>query len=137
MNRKMKRKRIILTATVILLASVILSVTMISLNVKTKVKEMFKLNKTLQEEGYYMADFEFKMVGCAYYLGKGQYYKSVTFLNDYHKKLSSRKGLIKIPKFINKQDEINFYLIFKIQKPEHLSMNLLLIVLTGDFEKYN
>jgi len=111
----MKRKRIILTATIILFATVTLSFTVISLNVKTKVKEMFKLNKTLQEEGYYMADFEFKMVGCGYYLGKGQYYKSLKLLNDYHKKLSGREGLIKIPKFKNNQEEINFYL--NLQNP--------------------
>jgi hypothetical protein len=112
----MNRKRIILTATVILLALVILPVTIISLNVKTKVKEMFKLNKTLQEEGYYLADFEFKMVGCGYYLSKGQYFKSVELLNDYHKKLSSREGLIKIPKFKNHQEEIDFYL--NLQNPK-------------------
>ncbi|MCX6238545.1 MAG: hypothetical protein NTY07_13465 [Bacteroidia bacterium] len=112
----MKRKRMILTVTVILLATVILSVTVISLKVKTRVKEMFKLNKTLQEEGYYMADFEFKLVGCGYYLGKGQYYKSVKLLNDYHKKLSGREGLIRIPEFKNKQEQINFYL--NLQNPE-------------------
>jgi hypothetical protein len=115
MNRKMNRKRIIIITTVILLASVILSVTIISLHVKTKVKEMFKLNKTLQEERYYMADFEFKMVGCGYYLGKGQYTKALTLLTDYHKKLSSREGLIKIPEFKNHQEEINFYL--NLQNP--------------------
>ncbi|RPI06039.1 MAG: hypothetical protein EHM64_04400 [Ignavibacteriae bacterium] len=111
----MKRKRIIITATIILLSSIVLSVTFISLRVKTQVKEMFKLNKTLQEEGYYMADFEFNMVGCGYYLGKGQYYKSVMFLNEYHKKLSSREGLIKIPRFKNKKEEIYFYL--NLQNP--------------------
>jgi hypothetical protein len=116
MNRKMKRKRIILTATVILLASVILSATIISLSVKSKVKEMFRLNKALQEEGYYMADFEFRMVGCGYYLGKGQYYKSLKSLFDYHKKLSSREGLIKIPEFKNHQEEIDFYL--NLQNPK-------------------
>jgi hypothetical protein len=78
-------------------------------------KEMFKLNKTLQEEGYYMADFEFKMVGCGYYLSKGQYYKSLELLNDYHKKLLSREGLIKIPKFKNHREEIDFYL--NLQNP--------------------
>src|SRR4030043_2314513 len=106
----MKRKRIILTATVLLLASVILTGIAISLNVKTKVKELFKLNKTLQEEGYYMADFEFKMLGCGYYLDKGYYKKTLKLLNDYHKKLSNREGLIKIPPFKNNPEEINFFL---------------------------
>jgi hypothetical protein len=91
----MKRKRIILTASVILLASLILTGIAISLNVKTKMKELFKMNKTLQEEGYYMADFEFKMLGFGYYLDKGHYYKTLKLLNDYHKKLSIKEELNK------------------------------------------
>lgn len=47
---------------VLLLTSIILTILTVSLNVKTKMKELFKMNKTLQEEGYYMADFEFKML---------------------------------------------------------------------------
>lgn len=35
------------------------------------IPEMFKLNGKLQAEGYYMGEFEFKMLGCAYYLDKG------------------------------------------------------------------
>ena len=35
------------------------------------------MNKTLQEEGYYMADFEFKMLGFAYYLDKGFYFTAL------------------------------------------------------------
>jgi hypothetical protein len=112
----MKRKRIILIATVILLASTILTVLTISLNVKTKMKELFKMNKTLQEEGYYMADFEFKMLGFAYYLDKGHYCKTLKLLHDFHKKLSSKEDLIKIPAFKNNQDEINFYL--NLQNPK-------------------
>jgi hypothetical protein len=112
---KMTRNRIILTAASLLLSAGILSVTFVSLNVKTKVKQLFKLNKALQEEGYYMADFEFRMLGFGYYLGKGQYAKSMTLLNRYHKKLTSRKGLIKIPKFKNNREETDFYL--NLQNP--------------------
>lgn len=57
-----------------------------------------------------MADFEFKMLGCAYYLDKGHYKTALNFLNDYHKKLSDKDGIIKIPEFSNNQEEINFYL---------------------------
>jgi len=112
----MKRKRIIITATLILLTSAIFTVISISFNVKTKMKEMFKMNKSLQEDGYYMADFEFKMLGCAYYIDKGQYYRSLKLLNDYHKKLSSKEDLIKIPEFKTNQEEINFFL--NLQNPK-------------------
>lgn len=63
-----------------------------------------------------MADFEFKMLGCAYYLDKGHYNKALKLLKDYHEKLANREGLIKIPKFQNNQQEINFYL--NLQNPE-------------------
>jgi hypothetical protein len=112
----MKRKRIILTATVIFFTSVIFIVTIISLSVKSKVKEMFKMNKTLQEEGYYMGDFEFKMVGFGYYLNKGYYLKTYKMLSNYYEKLSKRQGLIKVPRFSNHQEEINFYL--NLQNPK-------------------
>lgn len=112
----MKRKRIILAVTIILLASAILSVTIISLNVKTEVKELFRLNKTLQEEGYYMAEFEFQMVGFSYYLGKGRYLHALRELSDYHAFLSDRENLIKIPDFKTNQEEIDFYL--NLQNPK-------------------
>ena len=106
-------KRIILIVTIILLASAIIAVTTISLSVKTKVKELFKLNKNLQEEGYYMGDFEFKMLGFGYYLDKGYYFKAYKMLSDYHKKLGRKEGLVKIPAFSNHQEEIKFFLNFQ------------------------
>lgn len=112
----MKRRGIILTVTLLLFASVILTITIHSHNVKTKVKELFKMNKALQEQGYYMADFEFKMLGFAYFLDKGHYLKAHRMLSAYHKKLGKREGLIKIPVFSNHQEEINFYL--NLQNPE-------------------
>jgi len=78
--------------------------------VQTRVKELFSMNKALQEEGYYMGDFEFKMLGFGYYLDKGQYIKALTGLADFHAKLSKRDGLIKPPEFRNNQEEIDFYL---------------------------
>ncbi|MBN2612376.1 MAG: hypothetical protein JXB00_12530 [Bacteroidales bacterium] len=106
----MKRNRLVLLSMVILLTSGMLVVFIHSLNIKTKVKELFKLNKTLLEESYYMGDFEFKMVGFGYYLDKGHYKKARKLLNDYHKKLLNREDLIKIPEFNNNQEEIIFYL---------------------------
>ena len=111
----MKPKRIILTGLIILLITQILVVFTISFGVKTKIKESFKLNKTLQQEGYYMGDFEFKLLGFAYYLDKGHYLKAYMMLSRYHKNLKNREGLVKIPEFKNHQDEITFYL--NLQNP--------------------
>jgi hypothetical protein len=84
--------------------------------VKSKVKELFKLNKELQKEGYYMADFEFRMVGFAYLLDKGHYSEALNSLTNYHLRLKNRVGLIKIPHFSNKQEEIDFFL--NLQNPQ-------------------
>lgn len=103
---------ILLSLTIIIMVSGFL----ISMKVKGQVKELFRLNKTLQEEGYYMADFEFQLLGFAYLLDKGEYRESLARLSDYHHKLQSREGLIKIPAFGSTQDEIDFYL--NLQDPD-------------------
>ncbi len=86
------------------------AVTYKTIEVKSEVKELFKLNKALKAEGYFMTDFEFQLVGMGYDLDKGRYKKALTNLSDYHKKLSSKDGLIKVPEFSNNQEEIDFYL---------------------------
>ncbi|MBD3276170.1 MAG: hypothetical protein GF372_12715, partial [Candidatus Marinimicrobia bacterium] len=77
---------------------------------KTKVKELFLLNRELQQEGYYMADFEFRMLGFSYLLDTGHYFEAFRSLSNYHDKLQRRDGLKKIPQFANTQDEIDFFL---------------------------
>ncbi len=112
----MNIKKYIILGLLSLFILMVTSVTFKSLRVKSQVKDLFKLNKTLQEEGYYMAEFEFRMVGMGYYLDKGHYRKALTMLSDYHTKLSNKEGLIKIPEFKNKQEEIDFYL--NLQNPQ-------------------
>jgi hypothetical protein len=80
------------------------------------IPEMFKLNGELQAQGYYMGEFEFKMLGCAYYLDKGQYITALSSLNELHKQLQTREGLVKVPDFAGKKDEMAFYL--SLQNPE-------------------
>lgn len=70
---------------------------------------MFKLNEELKSEGYYMADFEFKMLGCAYYLDKGQYITALSRLEQMNHQMKSREGLKKIPQFKDKKEELEFY----------------------------
>lgn len=74
------------------------------------VPALFKLNKECQEEGFYMAEFEFKMLGLAYYLDKGHYMKALTGLKRLQKQLKSRAGLVKMPEFADKKQELAFYL---------------------------
>ncbi|WP_053991551.1 hypothetical protein [Mangrovimonas sp. TPBH4] len=99
-----------------LLLITIIAGTFVSLRVKSQVKELFKMNKHLQEEGYYMGEFEFHMVGFGYLIGKGHYLEALKGVSKYHAFLSNKENLIKIPNFKSKQDEIDFYL--NLQNPE-------------------
>jgi hypothetical protein len=74
------------------------------------IPEMCRLNGELKSEGYYMAEFEFKMLGFAYYLDKGHYVTAFYRLNQLHQQLKSKEGLIKVPKFVDKKEELEFYL---------------------------
>lgn len=82
---------------------------------KTQVNELFQMNKELQGQGYYMAEFEFKMLGIAYDLDKGHYYTSLKLINQLYHQLKTKEGLVKVPKFINKTEELQFYL--NLQNP--------------------
>ena len=110
----MKRKKLII---ILIPATLFLAfIFFMAFRTKTQVKELFKLNKELQEEGYYMAEFEFRMLGFAYTLDKGKYFKALAMLSDYHKQLQNRTTLVKMPDFKSNQDEINFYI--NLQNPK-------------------
>lgn len=74
------------------------------------IPEMFRLNSQLRAEGYYMGEFEFKMVGIIYYLDKGDYMTAFSRFTQLHNQLKSREGLVKIPQFADKKEELSFYL---------------------------
>ena len=79
------------------------------------VPEMFSLNNKLGSEGYYVSEFEWKMLGNAYYLDKGQYITAFSKLENMHKQYLSKQSLIKIPKFRDKKEELDFFL--NLQNP--------------------
>jgi hypothetical protein len=63
-----------------------------------------------------MAEFEFKMLGLAYYIDKGEYWKAITGLRRLHRQLKLREGLVKMPAFADKNEELSFYL--NLQNPK-------------------
>ncbi|NLI92531.1 MAG: hypothetical protein GX434_10105 [Peptococcaceae bacterium] len=111
----MRRKNLFITISVIITTFIIGSGLYIYRSIAS-ISEMFQLNGKLQAEGYYMGEFEFKMLGCAYYLDKGQYFTALTKLNELHKQLKTREGLIKVPEFTDKKSEMEFYL--SLQNPK-------------------
>lgn len=110
---KYKKTIIIISLILVLLAS---SGFFLVSNTKSQVNDLFKMNKELQEQGYYMGDFEFKMMGILYWLDKGEYYRALSQLNRLHNQFETKDGLIKIPIFNNKEEEIEFYL--NLQNPK-------------------
>ncbi|HBV86144.1 MAG TPA: hypothetical protein DEF42_05715 [Desulfosporosinus sp.] len=105
----MKHKKGIL-AVMMFISIIISAVFLTTLHAQTQIRDLFRLNKELQEEGYFMADFEFKMMGMVYWLDHGHYFMALTRLDKLHEQLKTREGLIKVPKFINKEAELDFYL---------------------------
>ena len=76
----------------------------------SRIPDLFRLNKACQEEGYFMAEFEFKMLGIGYLLDHGHYRAALSRINALHDQLETRKGLVKVPAFADKSAEMEFYL---------------------------
>ncbi len=107
---------IFVSVTIALIAVTLFSGIFIGFRVKSQVKDLFRLNDDLKAEGYYMGDFEFKMLSFAYYLDKSQYVKAISGINRLHDELTTREGLLKLPPFASKEAEMEFYL--NLQNPK-------------------
>ncbi len=109
---KKRVKKIIVITPIVLL---VIFGFLIAKNTKTQVRELFQMNQQLQEEGYYMAEFEFKLLGLGYLIDKGHYYEALSRLDDLHTQYQTKEGLIKMPNFKTKEEELEFYL--NLQNP--------------------
>jgi hypothetical protein len=109
----MKRKKVYTLVSFI--AGLIIIAAIAEYSTFGKIPRLFRLNAQLKAEGYYMGDFEFKMVGLLYYIDHGYYYKAFTEINRVYKQMKSREGLIKVPHFSNRTEEQEFYL--NLQNP--------------------
>lgn len=112
----MKRKHIILVTSILFLILVISSGLIIAHRTKTQIHEIFQLNQERKREGYYLSEFEWEMLGTAYYLDHGQYIKALSTLNTIHKKLTTTEGLLHIPTFSSDEEKLEFYL--HLQNPK-------------------
>jgi hypothetical protein len=114
-QRDRLKSRILLKAVVGLCVAALLVGAGLSAYISFLISDLFRLNRACQQEGYYMAEFEFKMLGFAYLLDKGRYFESLTGVRRLHQQLKSRRNLIKIPAFIDKRQELEFYV--SLQNP--------------------
>ncbi|MEZ7197896.1 hypothetical protein [Pseudodesulfovibrio karagichevae] len=76
----------------------------------SRLKEMFRLNRELQEENYVMSEFEYRLEGISYLWDRGRWGEAVGLFNQYYGQLKSREGLVKLPVFNSVQEELEFYL---------------------------
>ena len=111
----MNLKKTIIFSLILVLLTFSITGLFLKNRIKTRATELFRMNRILQEEGYYMAEFEFKMMGIVYYLDKGHYRKAFSTLSRFHSQLKNRENIIKVPEFRDTEDEMNFYL--NLQNP--------------------
>lgn len=110
---KLKRRIVKITLGIFLIA--VLAVGLWVYKVLSAIPEMFERNGQLQAEGYYTGEFEFKMLGCAYYLDHGKYITAIRRLSELQEQQQTRRGLIRVPQFTDKRAEMEFYL--RLQNP--------------------
>ena len=96
---------IVITSAIVLFVSGVA----VSNHVRTRIREVFEMNQIVKNEGYYVSEFEFKMLGVAYWLDHGRYIKSFATINNIHRQMKTREGLIKVPNFSGNKDRLEFY----------------------------
>lgn len=107
---------LILIATLLMWPGMIFaSSTSLSIPGIEKIPEVVRLNGERKSEGYYMSETEFKLLGIAYYLDRGDFATASFKLDQLYQQLKTKKGLIKVPKFANKNEELEFYI--NLQNP--------------------
>ena len=109
-QRRGLKSRTLLWTTAGLALAALLALAGLAAHISSLIPALFKLNKQCQEEGYYMAEFEFKMLGFAYQLDQGRYVAAISGIRRLHQQLRSRQGLTKVPRFNDKRKELEFYL---------------------------
>jgi hypothetical protein len=85
----------------------------VGLSIRSTIKaipHLFKRNAELKARGYYMGEFEFKMVAVLYYLNEGSYAKAYITLRRIHNEMETTQGLAKMPDGASPQQQMSFLL---------------------------
>ena len=70
--------------------------------------QMFRRNAELKAEGYYLAEFEFKMEAALYHLNEGSYWQAYQTLRRIDHELETKEGLQKIPPESSPEELMDF-----------------------------
>lgn len=85
----------------------------VGLSVRSTIKavpRLFKRNAELKARGYYMGEFEFKLVAVQYYLNEGSYAKAYITLRRIRNEMETTQGLAKMPDGASPQQQMCFLL---------------------------
>jgi len=99
-------KRILLVLAVVVAALAAAS----AVSTISSVPRLFKRNAELKVRGYYMGEFEFKLVALQYYLNEGSYIKAYTALRRIAKEMETTEGLLKMPEGAAPKEQMAFLL---------------------------
>lgn len=74
------------------------------------IRQLFRMNAQLKNEGYYSGEFEFKMLGLIYYLDNGKFITAMNEMFKLKNQMKSPDKLVKIPDFNNDTEKLNFFI---------------------------
>jgi len=100
----------LLAILIALVAAAALAVGLYVRNAVKSVPRLFKRNAELKAQGYYMGEFEFKMVAVQYYLNAGSYLKAFTTLRCIRWEMETTQGLVRMPRGSSSQQMMDFLL---------------------------
>lgn len=103
------RKRILIA----LLAALGVALLAVGLTVRSTVKSvprLFRLNAELKAQGYYMGEFEFKMLSSQYHMNAGRYLQAVRTLRGIEAEMRDTRNLKKMPANATPEQQMAFLL---------------------------
>jgi hypothetical protein len=74
------------------------------------VPRLFRSNAELKAQGYYMGEFEFKMVASQYYLHEGRYLEAYRTLQRIDEEMRSKRGLVRLQENATPEQQMAFLL---------------------------
>lgn len=102
-------KRILVVMTTVVIVAGLAAGLSVRATIKA-VPRLFKRNAELKAQGYYMGEFEFKMVAVIYYLNEGSYLKAYSTLQRIRNEMDTTEGLVKMPQEMSPEEMMTFLL---------------------------
>lgn len=85
------------------------AIAFVAYQTKSRVEEAFHLNQQRKAEGYELSWFEFEMLAAVYRLDHGDFMEGLSIVGGVHDRLSTTKGLVKIPDGKDDAEILDFY----------------------------